>query len=447
MPRAILEPLDADSATLDRIPSHITPWLRAVVALSFLSFFSAVTLLSLLIYRLILWQRKAKRTNQFVILIFNLLIADIQQSLAFLLNIEWLRVDSVVVGTPICYTQGWLISTGDLSSGVWCFSIGLHTFASVVFDYRLSKKAFFTCIFGLWAFIYGISLVGVGMYGKSLYVRSGVWCWIHHDLQDLRLWLHYFWIFVFEFGNVFIYAIIYTMLIIRIRTGHYTNEQARRVKEISLLMVVYPIVYVICTIPLASARMSSMGKHPPSYARLCLAACMITSNGWLDVLLYTLTRRIMIFSDEPPSDDNGIDNFVAFWSEKPRRFGGSWAISSGSTELPAGPHRNHTFGSPSLSLHNDSENDLVGAGNKDIKLITTTQVYSEPAAPEDYEEMEEMARQMRPRTPVGRWSEDSGRFKEMELAHIPSTKSLRTLRSLHGKRSHLSERSKHDSLK
>lgn len=73
------------------------------------------------------------------------------------------------------YTQGWLVSTGDLSSGVWCFAIGLHTFASVVFDYRLSKRAFFTSIFGLWAFIYGISLVGVGMYGKSLYVRSGVW--------------------------------------------------------------------------------------------------------------------------------------------------------------------------------------------------------------------------------------------------------------------------------
>lgn len=105
MPRAILEPLDADSATLNELPPHITPWLRAVVFFSFLSFLSAVTLLSVLTYRLIRWQRKAKRTNQFAILIFNLLIADIQQSLAFLLNIEWLRLDSVVVGTPICVSH------------------------------------------------------------------------------------------------------------------------------------------------------------------------------------------------------------------------------------------------------------------------------------------------------------------------------------------------------
>lgn len=168
---------------------------------------------------------------------------------------------------------------------------------------------------------------------------------------------------------------------------------------------------------------------------------MITSNGWLDVLLYTLTRRIMIFSDEPPADDNGIDNFVAFWSEKPRRFGGTWLIEGGNGEQPKPSRRGRGFGSLSLPLDNDSGEDLVGAGNRDIKLVTTTQVLSEPAQPEDFEEMEEMARQNRPRTPLGRWSEDSG-AKDVELAHIPSTRSLRTLRSLGSKRSALSELSK-----
>ena len=49
-------------------------------------------------------------------------------------------------------------------------------------------------------------------------------------------------------------------------------------------------------------------------------------------------------------------------------------------------------------------------GRMDIKLVTTTQVTSEPALPEDYEEMEELARQMRPKTPLGRWSEESKRW-------------------------------------
>lgn len=169
------DPLDADSSSLERLPPHIHKWLHAVVVLGFLSFITSVTLLVLLTYRLIRWQIKAKRTNQFVILIFNLLWADIQQSLAFLLNVEWLRVDAVIVGGPICFTQGWLVSTGDLSSGVFCTAIGFHTFASVILNYRLKQKHFYIIIVCLWAFIYGISAIQVAMHPTDVYVRSGVW--------------------------------------------------------------------------------------------------------------------------------------------------------------------------------------------------------------------------------------------------------------------------------
>lgn len=191
---AVMPELD-DQSNSFVLPDHIHPWLRAVVALGFISFFASITLLFLLTYKLVVWRLKSKKTNQFVILIFNLLWADIQQALAFLLNVEWLRIGSVVVENPVCFAQGWLVSTGDLGSGVWCFAIGLHTFASVILDYRLSPRYFYTSIIGLWIFILGVSSAGVAMYSDNLYVRSGVWCWIHHDLSDLRLWTHYIWIF------------------------------------------------------------------------------------------------------------------------------------------------------------------------------------------------------------------------------------------------------------
>lgn len=189
------ENLDEASRSFE-LPTHIHPWLRAVVALGFISFAASVSLLFVLTYKLITWHIKSKRSNQFVILIFNLLWADIQQALAFLLNVEWLRLGSVQVENPICFAQGWLVSTGDLGSGVWCFAIGLHTFASVILDYRLKPRAFYGAIAIAWIFIIGVSSVGLGMYGSDIYVRSGVWCWIHHDLKDLRLWTHYVWIFI-----------------------------------------------------------------------------------------------------------------------------------------------------------------------------------------------------------------------------------------------------------
>jgi hypothetical protein len=186
--------LDKDSRSFD-LPEDILPWLRAVVVLGFISFFASVSLLFVLTYKLVSWQIKSKRSNQFVILIFNLLWADIQQALAFLLNVEWLRLGSLQVENPICFAQGWLVSTGDLGSGVWCFAIGLHTFASVILDFRLKPRCFYLTILALWVFILGVSSIGIGMHQDNLYVRSGVWCWIHHDLKDLRLWTHYVWIF------------------------------------------------------------------------------------------------------------------------------------------------------------------------------------------------------------------------------------------------------------
>ncbi|CAO2657382.1 Nn.00g035080.m01.CDS01 [Neocucurbitaria sp. VM-36] len=414
-----LEPLDDDSHSFV-LPDYILPWLRAVVALGFISFLASVSLLFLLTYKIVSWQIKSKRSNQFVILIFNLLWADIQQALAFLLNVEWLRLGSLEVENSVCFAQGWLVSTGDLGSGVWCFTIGLHTFASVILNFRLKPRYFYLAIFCLWAFILGVSSIGIGLYPDDLYVRSGVWCWIHHDLKDLRLWTHYVWIFIFEFGSVLIYALIYTILIHRIRNGYYSTEQAKRVKSISNLMVVYPLVYVVCTIPLASARMASMSGHPPSLKRLCLSGAMITSNGWLDVLLYTCTRRIMIFSDEPPPDNNGIDTFATFWTEKPKRFGGECTVEA--MRSNAKPRRGRSR--VTLPSGSDSSDDLCGVSSKDIKLVTTTQVTSEPAQPEDYEEMEAEARKARPRSPMGRWSDETNEsrnlsLKELGIAYLP----------------------------
>jgi hypothetical protein len=247
-------------------------------------------------------------------------------------------------------------------------------------------------------------------------------CWVHHDYAALRLWSHYVWIFLFEFGNILIYALIYGVLYHRIRTEYYTPDEVSRVKSIANLMVVYPIVYVVCTLPLASSRMASMSNHQPSNARLCFSAIMITSNGWLDVLLYTLTRRIMIFSDEPPREDNGIDTFSPIWRDRPKRFGGHTTIETmaSSARHKAKNRSGHVRagrGLVSLSSRDESSDDLYGAGLGNIKLETTTTVISEPAVQADFDELEEEARKRRAKTPTERYSEES--IEGLKLEKIP----------------------------
>jgi hypothetical protein len=195
--------------------------------------------------------------------------------------------------------------------------IGLHTFASIVFNYRLSNLAFGLTIFAAWIFVYALAIIGVALHPSDIYVRAVSWCWMNSKYPDLRLWLHYFWIFTFEFGTVLIYIAMYAAI-------QYRNSmQAEHARTAAKLMIVYPIIYVICTLPLATLRMISMSSNSNlSFGWFCFAGAMITSNGWLDVLLYTMTRRIILFSDDPPSDSCGIETFsMPFSGPNFRRFG------------------------------------------------------------------------------------------------------------------------------
>ncbi|KAF2096893.1 hypothetical protein NA57DRAFT_21095, partial [Rhizodiscina lignyota] len=305
------------------LPGVLRHGLPAVSFFGFLSFFLSLSLLIYLLWKLRLWRQQADTPhpfNQFIILILNLLFADIQQSLAFLLNVQWVAHDMIDVSSPTCFAQGWFVSTGDLASGVWCLAIGLHTFASVLFNRRLSRFGFYATIVSLWSFIYGCAILSVALYPKDIYVRAGAWCWVNDQYSDIRLYLHYLWIFIAELGVIIIYLAIFLVLRVRIRAGFYSETFAKRAKSVAMLMAVYPAVYVVCTLPLASARTAAMAGRDVSLAHLVVAGAMITSNGWLDVLLYAMTRKILIFSDDPPTEDCGIATFQLPW-ESTTRFG------------------------------------------------------------------------------------------------------------------------------
>jgi hypothetical protein len=62
-------------------------------------------------------------------------------------------------------------------------------------------------------------------------------------------------------------------------------------------MVMYPAVYVILTLPIAVGRMVAMtGQGMPDLFYV-VAGSLLTSCGWIDALLYTLTRRILVSGD------------------------------------------------------------------------------------------------------------------------------------------------------
>ena len=98
-----------DASSLTPLPPVLKHGLVAISFLGFLSFVSSSTLFVYLTYKLVKWRLRGQARrgyNQFLILIYNLLIADIQQSLAFLLTARWLVEDKIDVQTPTCWAEG-----------------------------------------------------------------------------------------------------------------------------------------------------------------------------------------------------------------------------------------------------------------------------------------------------------------------------------------------------
>jgi hypothetical protein len=369
----------ASSATLEPLPGDLGRGLAAVSTFGFLSFFLSTLLLFRLTWRLIRGTNKT-RTNQFVILIFNLVLADVQQSIAFMLNVQWLRSNAVVVGTSTCWAQGWFVSTGDLSSGLFTLAIAIHSYADIVHDYRLNHRAFIAAIGSLWIFNYLLAIIGVALHPADVYVRAGAWCWLNNKYSSERLWLHYFWILIAEFATVVIYALIFTIIRQRVASSFYDAETKNRANNAAKLIIAYPIIYVICTLPLVIARLMSMAGRPVTFTQLCVAGAMITSNGWLDVLLYSITRRGLLFGPDMASDEaRAIDTFRLRPDDK---FGNVTTIEASGVSTKS-KKRQRWNSTTSVGSPHDSQENLFELGG--VKTETIVRVRSDIIKPAESE--------------------------------------------------------------
>lgn len=132
-------------------------------------------------------------------------------------------------------------------------------------------------------------------------------CWINIKYPRLRLWGHYFWIFVAEFGTIILYGALFWIIRRRIKKNHFRYPlKTAKAQRAACMMVVYPLVYVVCTLPLASARLQSIVGAETSMEHLCLAGAMIACTGWLDVFLFCLTRDVFVPSSGAPNNNNDV---------------------------------------------------------------------------------------------------------------------------------------------
>lgn len=140
-----------------------------------LSFISALGLLLFLTYRFIFWKQYYKQPlahNQYVVLIYNLLLADIQQATAFLLCLHWVGQNQVYYPSAACALQGWWIQIADPGSGIFVLAIAMHTGAVVLRGRQLPFSVFLYAVVSIWGFIIILGIIPVSLYKSETFVIS-----------------------------------------------------------------------------------------------------------------------------------------------------------------------------------------------------------------------------------------------------------------------------------
>lgn len=164
------------------------------------------------------------------------------------------------------------------------------------------------------------------------------------------------------FGTVLIYGGIFVVLRTRSRSQTLSRQAVHGAMP---LMILYPLIYVVCTAPLAIGRIAGLAGKDISLGFFCVAGSMIACNGWLDVLLYTSTRADIVFAAYPPTENIGLDTFA--FLGKGHKFGTT-------TTVEAGERGGSRLGGVRRSHSGDSLEHLYGLDQIRIKGEVTVSV-------------------------------------------------------------------------
>lgn len=129
------------------------------------------------------------------------------------------------------------------------------------------------------------------------------------------------------FTTILIYTLIFLFLQ-RQRLSASKSLSSATGTSATPLMILYPLIYTVCTAPLAAGRIYALAGHSVSLGYFCAAGTMIACNGWLDVLLYASTRADIVFSEYPPGEETGLETFA--FMGKGHRLGTVTTIEAGS---------------------------------------------------------------------------------------------------------------------
>ncbi|KAH6647041.1 hypothetical protein BKA67DRAFT_684555 [Truncatella angustata] len=282
---------------------------------------------------------KEKACNPFPLFIYHLLFAEMQTALGYTLNLEWVMRDGIYVGTTTCWAQGWLNSIGVLSSSVFLISISVNTYLSVVRGWRPPQCLTHIWIALCWVLVLCLTFAGIirtnnGAAVGGWFVRANTWCWVNATYSSARLWSEWAWILCSIPLTILLYSAVFWSLYSENRSsrhlpGRLASHGGNMPSGHHPAFLVYPFIYILCTSPLAIARLITISGGSPSATYYYIAGLTLATNGFWNTILWSTT---IIYSTPEDMRNTGLDDFAFIRTPTSRRYGNMVWINGPGTQ-------------------------------------------------------------------------------------------------------------------
>ncbi|KAJ7366126.1 hypothetical protein DFH08DRAFT_833553 [Mycena albidolilacea] len=240
--------------------------------------------------------------------LISLLICDMIQSVASIMNARWILDMAVETGT-LCVIQGAMKQISDVGLSFWTFVIALHTFCLVVLGITPRPYVLVMTLIAGWSGLGLLALTGPAVLDTThrgpFYGISGYWCWITQEYVVERATLDYMFMFMAGTSSFVLYSVVFlrmrgNVMITgkRVMFSKTSNEGLgqeveSRTMSVARKMFLYPVAYTVVILPIAAARFSDWaGKDVPFDVTIFCDTVFLLS-GIVNVTLFTTTRRIL----------------------------------------------------------------------------------------------------------------------------------------------------------
>jgi len=216
-------------------------------------------------------------------------------------------------------------------------------------------------------------------------------CWIPQIHAKERLALHYFWIFLAEFVTLALYIYLFVFLYRRTRnlarnmrrttlSSPTAGDVISQLYKAARYMLLYPLVYIVLTLPLSIGRMLNMQGYEPPLVFWTVMGSLMTSAGWVDAIVYSITRGVLVTKD--PANLGRTESAQSL---------AQYGAAAGSTAAPGaqGAGRHVDDDDDALSRYGGAlgspkpRDSFMTSGGKEIggELASKTSVVSAPSPP------------------------------------------------------------------